>query len=613
MILVGRAPAASVFLLLALFWLEPLPAIPVEALDSAREWRVKDVIITGNEKFSTGELEEILTTKTRDWYAFWRSRPVFDPAAFAADLERLARFYQAHGYYEAKVSHDLEVDREEGLVVAKIMIHEGEPARVGRISLELVDAPELKPELEALLPKLPLKEGEIFSEVAYQLTETGLKAFLYDRSRARVEVQRKAEVILERREARVFYTVKAGPETRFGSTTIQGLKDVSEEIVSRELTYKPGEPFSGQALRESEQNLRQLDLFSLIRFELENRPQDPTIVPIDVQLAERPPREIRVGIGYGTEDQLRGQLRWRHNNWLGGARKLEIGAKASFIARELELSFVQPHFLGAKNRFLLNLKPHQLDEPGFFLNATRLQSRIERKFTRNLTGFIGHRVEYDRLDDVSSVTIARLEDFEREGVLSGLSMGLLWNKADDPLNPTKGWTLSFAAEQVGGFLGGDFSFYKLQGEAKGYYPLAAKTVFASRLKLGFADPFDGGKEVPLFERFYAGGSASVRGFGRHRLGPLAGDDPLGGRSLIEGSFELRQQFTDTLGGALFIDFGQVSVRSFKLPMDDLRFAGGFGVRYATPIGPLRLDIGFPFRPPRNDASWQIHFSVGQSF
>ncbi|MGH7836120.1 MAG: BamA/OMP85 family outer membrane protein, partial [Candidatus Binatia bacterium] len=532
--MVGRAPAASVFLLLALFWLEPLPAIPVDALDSGLEWSVKDVIIRGNEKFSTGELKEILTTKSRDWYAFWRSRPVFDPAAFSADLERLARFYQAHGYYEAKVSHDLEVDPEEGLVAAKIMIHEGEPVRVGRISLEVVDAPELKPELEALLPKLPLKEGEIFSATAYQLTETGLKAFLYDRSRARVEVQRKAEVILERREARIFYTVKAGPETRFGPTAIQGLKDVSEEIVSRELTYKAGEPFSGAALRESEQNLRQLDLFSLIGFGLENRPQDPTIVPIELQVAEKPPREIRVGIGYGTEDQLRGQLRWRHNNWLGGARKLEIGAKASFIARELDLSFVQPHFLGANNRFLLNFKPHQLDEPGFFLNATRLQSRIERKFTRNLTGFIGHRVEYDRLDDVSSVTIARLEDFEREGLLSGLSMGLLWNRANDPLNPSKGWTLSFTAEQVGGFLGGDFSFYKLQGEAKAYYPLAAKTVFASRLKLGIADPFDEGKEVPLFERFYAGGSASVRGFGRHRLGPLAGDDPLGGRSLIEG-------------------------------------------------------------------------------
>ena len=139
-------------------------------------------------------------------------------------------------------------------------------------------------------------------------------------------------------------------------------------------------------------------------------------------------------------------------------------------------------------------------------------------------------------------------------------------------------------------------------------------MFASRLKIGFAEPLHGGEEVPIFERFYSGGSASVRGYGRSRLGPLStSDDPLGGRSLIEGSFELRQQFTEKIGGALFVDFGQVSLRSFDVPVDDLRFSAGIGGRYTTPAGPVRLDLGFPFRPPNGDRAWQIHFSIGQSF
>jgi len=83
--------------------------------------------------------------------------------------------------------------------------------------------------------------------------------------------------------------------------------------------------------------------------------------------------------------------------------------------------------------------------------------------------------------------------------------------------------------------------------------------------------------------------------------------------LIEGSFELRQQFTEKIGAALFVDFGQVSLRSFDVPIDNLKFSAGFGVRYTTPVGPLRFDIGFPFRPPRGDRSWQIHFSLGSSF
>jgi outer membrane protein assembly factor BamA len=243
-----------------------------------------------------------------------------------------------------------------------------------------------------------------------------------------------------------------------------------------------------------------------------------------------------------------------------------------------------------------------------------LQNRLERKFTEHLTGFLSHRLEYDQLRDVPSATKRELEEFESKGLLSGLSTGLTWNTADNPFNPTSGWTLSFAAEQVGGFLGGRFDFFKLAGEARGYYPLREKTVLASRLKIGFAEPFNGSKEVPLFERLYAGGSDSVRGYERRRLGPLsAADDPFGGRSLVEGSIELRQQFTEKIGGAVFIDFGQVSLRSFDPPVDDLRFAAGFGARYASPVGPLRFDIGFPFRRPRGDSSWQIHFSIGQAF
>ena len=606
----GILPAIVIFVLCCP---TSLLALPVEELDANREWRTKDLIISGNKEIGASELEDALSTKTRPWYAPWRARPVFDPAVFASDLERLVKFYQDKGYYEAKVTHDLEVDDKEGLVSASIHVSEGEAIRVAQMSVEIVDAPELKPELDALVPKLPLHEGQIFAVDAYQKTESQLKEFFYDKSRAAITIQRKAEVILDRHAANVYYTLNAGPLTQFGSTTVEGLKDVAESIILQELAYKPGEPFSGVALRTTEKNLRELDLFSQIVIEPQPSPPD-TAVPVKIRLEEKPPREIRVGLGYGTEDQVRGQVRWRNNNWLGGARRLEVGVKASFIVRELDLHFLQPHFLGANNRFMVTLGPQQFDEPGFFLNSTRVQPRLERKFSDQLTGFLTYRLEYDHLSKVPSASIQALGPFDEKGLLSGLSAGFLWNRANDPLNPTSGWTLSFAAEQVGGFLGGRFELYKLQSDVRGYYPLAEKTVLASRLKIGFAQPLHGGEEVPLFERFYAGGGTSVRGYGRSRLGPIStADDPLGGRSLIEGSFELRQQLWEKIGGALFLDFGQVSLQSFELPVDDLRFSAGFGVRYATPVGPLRLDLGFPFRPPRGDRAWQIHFSIGPAF
>jgi len=154
---------------------------------------------------------------------------------------------------------------------------------------------------------------------------------------------------------------------------------------------------------------------------------------------------------------------------------------------------------------------------------------------------------------------------------------------------------------------------RLQGEGRRYQPLVADLAAAFRLRLGAEEPFGGSRDVPLFERLYAGGIGSVRGYERRHVGPLIDDDPVGGRSLVEGSAELRHPVTERVGAAVFADAGQVSLRSFDFPFDDLRYGFGFGVRYKSPVGPLRVDLGFPLEPPRGDARWQLHLSVGQTF
>src|SRR5262249_6356602 len=267
-------------------------------------------------------------------------------------------------------------------------------------------------------------------------------------------------------------------------------------------------------------NLLKLDLFGTIRFLQEESNDDPHVIPIRVKVSEKSFREWQAGIGYGTEDQGRAQARWRHNNWFGDGRKLDVQGRVSSIVREINLSFLQPHASGPNNRFSLLFGPQQVDEPGYLLNATRLQPRFERDFTRQFTGFVQFRLEYDHLSNVASATAQALKDFQRKGTLVGLSTGFVWNTTDDPLNATRGALLSFTAEQVGGFLGGDFEFVKLQGEVRKYYLVIPHTVLASRLKLGLGGPYGSGEEIPLFERFYAGGLNSVRGYGRHRLGPI---------------------------------------------------------------------------------------------
>jgi outer membrane protein insertion porin family/translocation and assembly module TamA len=601
-------------LLLCVILRVPAYALQVEDLDPEKEWRTKALTIAGNVRFSTAELHGEMVTATRTWRLPWRPHPPFDPIAFKTDLERLARFYRAQGYYEAQVSYDLQVEND-NLVTVRIAIVEGELVSVSKLELEVTDEPTLTPALDALRPTFAITEGQVFTEERYQETEAAIKKFLSDQHYGRATVERKATVLLDQHEARVRYSVQAGPPAVFGETAIEGQRLVEPELIARELTYKQGEPFSAAAIEESRKNLLKLDLFSSARFLQEETVIDPRVIPLRLRVAEKPFREWQAGIGFGTEDEVRGLFRWRHNNWFGGGRKLDVQVKASSLVRNIDVSFIQPYVFGSrKNRFSLAFRPQQLDEPGYLLNATRLHPRFEREISEHLSGYLGYRLEYDQLNDVSDSTVRILQEFQRKGALSGLGMGLVWSTVDNPLDATTGEMISFGVEQVGGVFGGDFEFLKLQGEARKYHQLTPRLVLAGRLKIGFTDPAGQSDEVPLFERFYAGGISSVRGYGRHRLGPIsASDDPVGGRSLFEGGLELRRQFTEKLGGTLFLDFGQVSLKSFDVPMDDLKFASGFGVLYTTPIGPVLLALGFPFDPPRDDQPWQVHFSIGQFF
>jgi outer membrane protein assembly factor BamA len=333
-----------------------------------------------------------------------------------------------------------------------------------------------------------------------------------------------------------------------------------------------------------------------------------------VHVEEKPPRDIKVGLKYGTEDEFGAQVEWQHHNWLGGGRQLSLLLKLSSVIRTGEATFVQPHFLSPRTRAVLSLSQEQEDEETFLLNATRFQPHLEHRFSPTLSGFIGYRLEFAKLHDIASATIRALGGIKQDGVLSGPSLGLVWNTTEDPFNPQEGEVVSVLADQAGVVWGGDFSFYKLTAEVKKYQRVGWETVLAGRLKIGLADSLGARANLPLFERFYAGGEKSVRGYGRRRLGPLSdSDDPLGGLSLIEGSVELRRPLWRELSGALFLDFGQVSLDAFDLPVDDLKFAAGFGVSYTTPVGPLRVDLGFPFDPPRGDRGWQVHFSIGQFF
>ena len=588
-------------------------SIPLDALDYSRHWRVEKIELSGNQLFTGDELRAELLTKARPWYQIWVDRPDFDPVTFESDLERLRRFYEARGYYDTVVEHDLTTDEATNRVAVEIRIKEGAPVVIAAIDVAVIG--DLAPGERPALPEtLPVKTGDVFREADYQQAEQQLREVFLRGGFAHVESTRKAEVNPEQQRAQIWYRVTPGGLSLFGDTVIGGKSGVDEALIRRELAYKAGESFSLVKIAETRAKLLALDLFSSVRVGPAPTSGQPVVVPMEIEVADKPHREIKIGLGYSTEEEFRGQIEWRHLNWLGGGRQVSVQAKYSSIAASGAAELVQPHFFTPRTKGILSFKHEQQAEDTFHRNVSRFFPRVDHQFSPTLSGFVGFRGEYDNIFDVAAATERALGDLRKQGWVSGPTLGIVWNTTDSPFEPKKGAVLSLTVEQAGAIWGGDYRFFKISGEAKRYYEIGWDTVFAARLKLGLGDAIGAKNRFPIFERFYAGGENSVRGYGRRRLGPLSdSNDPLGGLSLLEGSVELRRPIWRDLGGALFIDFGQLAPRPFDVRIANLNFSAGFGLSYKTPVGPVRLDIGFPFQKPPRDKPWQIHFSIGAFF
>jgi outer membrane protein insertion porin family len=580
-------------------------------LDPSHKWQVGRIEFTGNHTFGDSELLAVLATKQRAVYEIWKRRPAFEPDTFAADVDRIKSFYRVHGYYDAEVSYELSVDGK--LVNAQIKIKEGHPVVVERIQVDVRPGAPRPRQLDTKFAP-PLKAGDIFDQSKYQTFQDMLRRLYMRNGYAHVQVERHAEVETGPSTANVRYTVKPGVEAVFGPTTISGLKKVNRALVIRELAYKPGEKFDSLKIRTTRERLVALNLFSAVTFTPKDNPKNPAIVPIKIELRERQPRSINLALGYNTETQFNVKVGWRHYNFFGGGRQFLLDATYSGVTSSLDAKLIQPFLFDRNSQLVLEVKQEQETYQTYLLNLTGFDPHLDYALTPKFTIYVGYRAEYLKFNQVNASTIAAIGGLRRDGVLSGPNAGAILNDTDDPFDPHHGEILTLRAQEAGKIFGGDYRYWRVDAEARKYVSVGWKTVLAGRFKLGLEDSMGPVRDVPLSERFYSGGEGSVRGYGLRRIGPLSlSNDPLGGLSQVEGSAELRRPLFWKVSGAAFFDFGQVSTSAFDPPFGSLVYGWGPALSVATPVGPMRVDLGFPSKAPRGDTDWQVYFSIGQFF
>ena len=581
-----------------------------------------------------GRLKSALATKQSSIIP-WGRKYYFDRSRFDADLKRVQAFYADRGYPDARITgFDVKLNDKQDQVDLTVTVVEGEPVKVAAIDFVGFDAIPAA-HLDALKKTLPLNVGQPRDRQLVVATHEMALNELRDHGYPYAKVSTDESDSADGKQATLTFTADPGKVAHFGPVEISGHKSVGERIIERQLTFKPGDLYRRSLVQDSQRRLYGMELFQFVNIETLNPELQPTEVPVRVTVAEGNHQRTNFGIGYGTEEKARVDGEYHHVNFLGGARSAGVHARWSSLDRGARVDFNQPYVFTPHFSFGAEAQDWYTFTPAYNSIVVGGKATLTHRANQHTSWALSITNEFDS----SSISNEALKDptlrdelialgldpttGEQSGTLNALGFDLQHSTADNLLNAHRGYQLALHTEEAGRLLPGTFNYYAVSADGRHYLPFGDRLVLASRLQFGNIRPVGSDpKNVPFAKKFFLGGATSIRGWGRYEVSPLSASGlPLGGNSMLAISEELRATLRGKLGAVLFIDAGNVWADSWDIDLRDLRYAVGPGLRYQTPIGPFRLDLGYQLNPipgllvngSPQTRRFRVHFSIGQAF
>lgn len=405
-----------------------------------------------------------------------------------------------------------------------------------------------------------------------------------------------------------------GPKAIFGAVTVTGTKDVDPDFVIQQANIPQGGVFSPKRLAAAGKRLRALGVFNSVVMNEAEAPGPDGTVAINIEVSERKPRTFGVGATAATNDGLGAEAFWLHRNLFGRAESLRLEADASGVGRSnfstsldyhVAAIFTKPGVWGPTTTFRSRLEADLEDTDAFKKTSVNGNVGLVKIFNEQLTGEVGLDVEYAQYEDTNGPS---------ESLIVSTPMEIVYDTRDNKLDPTSGYRMLFSGAPAYDTLN-NVAFFKTQAAFSAYRALneSGSFVLAGRVAAGTIVGADL-TQVPADRRFYAGGGGSIRGYAYQAAGPRDNSNlPTGGLSKVEASIEARLKLTESFGLAAFIDSG--GAFSTSMPgQGGLWYTGvGAGIRYLTPVGPLRLDVAVPLKKISGEPSFGVYIGLGQAF
>lgn len=584
--------------------LVPLICTGVFAEKSQRP-KVRKVTYSGNITYEDSRLEGLMLTRPSRFLAPSR----FHLEIFQDDLETLTAFYKQNGFLQARIVDTLiSTDTLKNRVDISINLDEGARTFVEGVTVfgNSFFADSVLMKYIGIKKGDPLRRPVIEDAVVTMLSLYAENGFLDASVTPKIQTSDSAHLAL------VDFALNEGVRSRVGNIDISGAGKSRPNIILRELTFSRGDTIKYSELISSQRRLYLTGLFeSVFVRPLPPASGDSTKREILIEVKEKPSSELSFSVGYGTVEKMRGRVEFSTSNLSGTARKAGVGVEANFIKQGVSMSFSEPWTLGAPWKTDLSVFGQLRQEPAYHAEIIGGKLIVGHKLGLHTTVSISYRIENTNLSSIDLT--APLEELDPR--IRSLTLTISHDTRDNLFDPSAGWYADWSNEIAGSFLQGSNTFGKSVFILKRFRPLGRNTVIGSALELGWMESFGSSEEIPLSERFYAGGPTSLRGFGYQMVGALdANGEPLGGQfKLVCNLLEIRRSIYRMIGGVIFVEFGNVWSKPKKAQLSDLRVNLGTGLRVNTPLGIMRLDCGTNLDRRADEPRAKVFFSMGQAF
>jgi len=589
----------------------------VYTVNEGAKGAVKQISFEGNAHFSAWRLRKEMKTKRQTIVAFLDKSGRLDEAQLQQDSDSLREFYHDHGFIDVEIK-DVRRDRNaKGKLTITVVIAEGPQYHVRNLT---ISGQKIAKE-EGIRLLLKMKDGSVYSPKQ-----------LHDDAKAVADAYGSSgyvDLVITPESTPagpalvdVHYKIEEGERSYLNRVNIEGNTRTKDKVLRREVLVAPGDVFNTVRADTTKKRLENLGYFSKV----ETYPED-TDIPgrkdLTILVQEKRTGSLSFGGGFSTVDSLVGfaeltQGNFDLLNWptfTGGGQKFRLRLQYGTQRKDFSLSIIEPYFLDRR----LSLGGQLFYTEADYLSVDYNQRNYGFSFElrKPLTTFVYASLAYQlqnvEIFNVSSAAPPAIKAQEGTFTESKISGSVVFDRRDNPLLTRSGQRITYSPFITGGFLGGDTQIYGWDIEGSQYFPLKWDTILLFNGEIATVDTWGNGSLVPLFERLYLGGANNLRGFPFREVGPEQNGEPIGGQSMARLTVEWTFPIIEKARGALFYDSGFVNADPWKFDFSHLASDIGAGIRINLPIGPMRLDYGYPIMRDGYNGGGHFNFSVGYQF